>query len=162
MFVTWIMSCVSTVSYSILLNGKPCKSFHAKKGLRQGGSLIPFLFEIGMDYLSRCPSTLKDNSNFHYHPKCARFHISHMMFADDLLMFCRGDLSSIHAILKAFKLYSQAFGLEANLHKSYIYLGGVPTNVISAIKATTQIPFDDFPFRYLGVLLSTKKLSYAT
>lgn len=35
-FVSWIMLFVSTVSYTILVNGKPTRLFPAAKGLRQG------------------------------------------------------------------------------------------------------------------------------
>lgn len=41
-FVYWIMACVQTVSYSVLINGKPSTPFAAKKGLRQGYPLSPF------------------------------------------------------------------------------------------------------------------------
>lgn len=33
-FVKWIMACVTSVSFSILINGIPCKPFLARKGLR--------------------------------------------------------------------------------------------------------------------------------
>ncbi|XP_010687394.1 uncharacterized protein LOC104901504 [Beta vulgaris subsp. vulgaris] len=161
-FVSWVMACVTSVSYSIMLNGKPGKPFYAKKGLRQGDPMSPFLFAIGMEYLSRCLKHLKDNKKFHYHPKCGRFHITHMMFADDLLMFCRGDLTSIHEMFLAFRMFSQASGLEANLHKSNIYMGGVSEDVVAMVQSTTKIPIGELPFRYLGVPLSTKKLSYNT
>nr|XP_016500683.1 PREDICTED: uncharacterized protein LOC107819114 [Nicotiana tabacum] len=60
-FVRWIMVCISTVSYSIVINGKSSAPFTAKRGVRQGDPLSPFLFVIAMDYLSRLLKTLKDN-----------------------------------------------------------------------------------------------------
>lgn len=41
-FVGWIMLCISSMSYSILLNGSPLKPFSAKKGLRLGHPLFSF------------------------------------------------------------------------------------------------------------------------
>ena len=67
-FVQWIFACITTVSYSILINGRPCAPFEAKKGLRQAA---PFLFAIGMEYLTRLMQQLYKNPNFH--PKCEKF-----------------------------------------------------------------------------------------
>lgn len=77
-------------------------------------------------------------------------------------MFCRGDLASITELMAAFTKFSKASGLEANLQKSNIYMGGVLNDTISVVENIVKIPKGEFPFRYLGVPLSTKKLSYAT
>ncbi|XP_016451511.2 uncharacterized protein LOC107776176 [Nicotiana tabacum] len=52
-FIKWIMVCLQTVSYSIIINGKPMKPFAARKGLRQGDLMSPFLFVPAMEYFSR-------------------------------------------------------------------------------------------------------------
>lgn len=156
-FVQWVFACVSTVSYSILINGQPCSPFNAKKGLRQAA---PFLFAIGMEFLTRLLNKLKDVPDFNFHPKCERMAITHMMFADDLLLFCRADDMSIQLLFQAFCQFSAASGLEANLDKSHIYLGGIRGHEKDRMLSTLQIPEGDFPFRYLGVPLSTKKRTY--
>ncbi|XP_015162006.1 uncharacterized protein [Solanum tuberosum] len=47
------MACLRTVSYTVIINGQPAPPFVAKKGLRQGDPMSPFLSVIAMEYLSR-------------------------------------------------------------------------------------------------------------
>ncbi|XP_019237994.1 PREDICTED: uncharacterized protein LOC109218120 [Nicotiana attenuata] len=90
-FLQWIMKYLSTVSYSIQINARPTCPFPARKGLRQGDPLSPFLSVLAMDYLSRLLRTLKNQPDFNYHPRCEKLQIIQLGFADDLLLFCRGD-----------------------------------------------------------------------
>lgn len=60
-FVSGIMNCVTSVSYSILVNGVPSVPFKAQKGLRQANVSIPFCHWNG---LSRCLADLALNPNF--------------------------------------------------------------------------------------------------
>lgn len=120
-FVNWIMSCLKTVSYTFNVNGDLTIPFEAKKGLRQGDPLSPYLFVICMEYLNRCLCLLKDSREFHYHPRCKKLNITHVCFADDLLLFSRGDSQSVRSLFTAFEKFSTASGRKANLNKSSIY-----------------------------------------
>ena len=46
-----IMSCVSMVSTSILVNGEAIDPIYPSRGIRQGDLLSPYLFILCMDYL---------------------------------------------------------------------------------------------------------------
>lgn len=103
---------------------------------------------------------LKANPDFNFHPRYERLNITHMMFVDDLLLFARADKVSVQLLLEAFFKLSSVLGLEANMDKSNIYFRGVSTTDKALILTGEKISKGCLPFRYLGVPLSSKKLSY--
>lgn len=159
-FVDWVMECICSVSYSILLNGMPCDPFPAKKGLRQGDPISPYLFAIAMEYFSGIMATMTDIPVFNFHPKYQKLNITHLMFADDLLLFCRADMVSLQLLFHAFTKFAEASGLSANLDKSDPYVSGVSHDVMQQLSVRIGIPLGNLPFRYLGVPLSSRKLTY--
>nr|XP_009623283.1 uncharacterized protein LOC104114523 [Nicotiana tomentosiformis] len=158
-FVKLIMACTRTVSYSVLIIGKLYVPFKARKGLRQGDPLSSFLFVLAMEYLSRSLKILKVNKQFIFDPRCAKLNLVQLGFADDLLLFCRENIQSIKILHQHFQMFSPASGLIANPNKSYIYFGGVNNLLQQQIMVILGYTKYELPFRYLGVPLSTKRLS---
>lgn len=111
-FVQLIMEYVTTVSYSLLLNGGLTAKFQGKKRLRQGDPISPYLFVLVMEYLNMALKNLKVNPNFNYHPRWARNNITHICFADDLILCCRADKVSINLVLDRFNHFSEGQALR--------------------------------------------------
>ncbi|XP_019224105.1 PREDICTED: uncharacterized protein LOC109205806 [Nicotiana attenuata] len=153
------MVCISTVAYSVIINVKPTKPFEARKGLRQGDPLSPLLFVMAMEYLCTLLKPLKENKDFKFHPKCAKVNLVQLRFADDLLLFCKGDIKSVKILHKQFQTFSAASGLIANPNKSSIYFGGVDNRTQQHIMNMLGYTKEKLPFMYLGVPLSTKRLT---
>ena len=52
-FVRWVMGCISTASFAVLINGATSPFFKAERGLRQGCPLSPLIFLLVAEGLSR-------------------------------------------------------------------------------------------------------------
>lgn len=128
-FIGWVIQCVCIVSFSFLITRELSKPFEAFRGLRQGVSISSFLFAMIMEYLSRNLSDLTHYKQFNYRHMCKRFNITHLSFANDLLMFSRGDLTLVKLLHDKFSIFTSTSRLQENLSKSGIYYGGVSTTV---------------------------------
>lgn len=120
-FVHWIHWCLSTVSYSILLNGSPYGLFKPTRGLRQGDPLSPLLFILGSVVFSRLLFRAESQGCLHGIwigrgvPAS-----SHLLFADDLLIFCKANSVDAEALSECLTLYGGWLGQRLNIRKSSI------------------------------------------
>lgn len=158
-FVKWVMNLVQTVTYIFKVNGCFTDSLQAKRGIRQGDPISPLLFVIMVKYLNRCLVKMQDNSNFNHHAKCERLALTNLAFADDILLFCRGDTGSVNILLNVFKDFSASTGLIFNPRKCKAFFGCVDEDSKNIIKASTGFEEGRFPVKYLGVPLSSKKIN---
>ncbi|XP_074305913.1 uncharacterized protein LOC141641138 [Silene latifolia] len=157
--VTILMQCVSTPSFSIALNGDVFGFFQGKRGLRQGDPLSPLLFTLCLEYLSRVLLVTQKHRSFRFHPLCKKVGLSHLCFADDLILFCKGEKGSVELLLHAFSLFSKASGLQMNREKSSFYCNGMALGLIQELEQATGMKRGSTPFKYLGVSVSPKRLS---
>jgi len=157
-FICWIMECVSSAAFSLVINGELQGFFKGNRGLRQGDPLSPFLFVICLEYFSRSLNVATNGTDFNFHPKCNKLLISHIAFADDLMLFARGDIPSIRIIMECLMEFEVLSGLQANPLKSCFYPAGINDLDLQLISDLTCFSQGVMPFRYLGIPLAPSKL----
>lgn len=121
-FVKWIEGCITTSRFSLVLNGGLVGYFRGKKGLRQGDPFSPHLFAIVIEVLSKLLDAAALKNIFSFHPKCKRLCLTHLAFADDLLIFTKGDLSYVTGVQKILELFYLYSGLQVNNAKCEILI----------------------------------------
>ncbi|KAG7556371.1 hypothetical protein ISN44_As11g024100 [Arabidopsis suecica] len=158
-FIHWLQLCITTASFSVQVNGELAGFFRSTRGLRQGCSLSPYLFVICMHVLSKMLDKEARERRIGYHPYCQNISLTHLCFADDLLVFSDGKKQSIEGILQVFQNFAAVSGLNISLEKSTLYMAGVSARTRDDI--LEQFPFDSgsLPVRYLGLPLLTKRMT---
>nr|GEZ68719.1 hypothetical protein [Tanacetum cinerariifolium] len=134
--IQWIMTCVSSAAFTISVNGERFGYFKGGRGLRQGDPISPYLFTLELK-------------------------LTHLSFADDLLVLCHGDLKSVSVLKKALNEFSKVFGLLPNINKSIVFFGNVDKQAQRAILDELVFVMGKLSVKYLGVPLITKKISVA-
>ncbi|XP_058732951.1 uncharacterized protein LOC131604537 [Vicia villosa] len=112
-----------------------------------------------MEYLHKKLDGLSENLDFNFHSKCEKLKLVDLSFADNLLLFSMGDKVSVTMMMDIFSSFSLSIGLKVNPNKCYLYCGGMLEGEQEAIMKITGLCKGNLPFRYLGIPLSSKKLS---
>lgn len=157
-FIDWIMECVSTTSYSFSLNGHYHGLFFGKRGLRQGDPLSQFLFVIFLEVLSRSLHRMATSSAFAFHLNCKNLHITHLAYADDLLLFSHGDTGSLSLLMNCVRDFGNTAGLRINFLNSNIFMAGIDERTRQDILCITGFNLGTLPVRYLGIPIASGRL----
>jgi hypothetical protein len=151
-WVDWIMSCVTSVRYQVKFNGNLLDSFSPSGGLRQGDPLSPFLFLFIADGLSSLLQREVDSGNIVPLKICRRAPgISHLLFADDSLLFFKANVEHANKIRAALQLYASSTSQLINPGKCSIMFGNsCPMPIREEIKGALQVVQETFEAKYLG------------
>ncbi|XP_026383920.1 uncharacterized protein LOC113279438 [Papaver somniferum] len=141
---------------SIMLNGGPIGFFGIGRGLKH--PLSPILFIIAEDVLSR--NIQKMVIEHKIQPMVVRngFHPTHLLFADDILLFCNGSKRSITNLKSLLVDYQAASGQIINADKSKCFVHGTSDTRRRQIAAFFHMNLSCYPDKYLGVMLVQGKI----
>jgi hypothetical protein len=152
-WIKWIMECVTTVRYSVKFNGTLLDSFSPSRGLRQGDPLSPFLFLFIADGLSALLQKEVQEGNIIPVQICRRAPgVSHLLFADDSLLFFKADPMQANRVVQLLDKYSRSTGQLINPGKCLIYFGPKCEEDLKAqVKSIMQVCVENFETKYLGL-----------
>ncbi|KAF7824315.1 reverse transcriptase [Senna tora] len=154
--VSLISACISSVSHQFLINGTLTHKIIPSRGIRQGDPLSPYIFICCMQYLSSLIDVQVHKKKW-VPPKLRGTPLSHLLFADDVLLFARVDVNSISAIKRTIEKFLTCSGLSINRSKSSIWFSdNTPMDMRNTALRNLNFSAVNNPSRYLGYTLGTK------
>ncbi|KAL2506264.1 Uncharacterized protein Adt_21885 [Abeliophyllum distichum] len=124
------------------------------RGLRQGDPISPSLFILAADYFLRILTRQYQQIASMAYRHGGDALISHLCFADDMIIFANGQKQSIRRVLHCIDHYERASGQLVNRDKSGIILPRRATiQQIHRLDHLIGFRHQQQPFTYLGVLL---------
>ncbi|GJY23650.1 reverse transcriptase domain, reverse transcriptase zinc-binding domain protein [Tanacetum coccineum] len=131
------------------------------RGYEARGINSPYIFTLVMKgFTLILHKRIRDDGNFKYHWGCKELKISHICFADDLLVLCHSDLKSVKVVKRALDIFSLILGLNPNIGKSTVFFGNVKDQAKKEILSLLPFKLGNLPASYLGEPLITKHISF--
>lgn len=101
-----VMRCVTSTKFTIKVNREGYCYFQGRRGLRQGDPMSPLLFVLVMKYLTRLLGKMSEVPDFKFHPMCKSSKLTHLIFADYLMVLCKGNMNSTKRIMESLKHFT--------------------------------------------------------
>ena len=147
------MECITSVTYSLLVNGEPHGHITPTRGIRQGDPLSPYLFLLCTEGLHRLIQDAANNGNIKGVSICRNGpKLTHLLFADDSLLFCRANSTECNKVMDLLSLYEEVLGQKINRGKTTLFFSKLVTEankqIIKGILGVCEIHHYE---KYLGL-----------
>lgn len=124
------MPCVSTVSYSVLINGQLGKGFKPQRGLHQGYLISPYLFIVCAEGFSVILNEVETSKRIKVVQvaKGAPL-INHLFFADDSLLYFPVNINEWQQMQLLLEIYTVAIKQILNQQNTSIFFSSNTSRV---------------------------------
>ena len=159
-WVRWVILCVTTNSFSVLVNGRPQGGwFQLQKGIRQGCLLAPQLFILAADALAICTMILISQGYLSsFQTAGSPDGIPLLQYADESTFSIQGSEIAARTFSNMMNIFSNFFGLQLNRAKSIFVGFGLTTDETSRYAKLLETLIGTLPVRYLGLPLADRRL----
>ena len=153
-WIKQLMLCVKTVSYSILVNEEPKGMITPSRGFRQGDPLSHFLFLLCTEGLHGLISQVANQEEIKGYSLCKNSpRLTHILFANDSLLFCRATIQECQKILDILVVYGKCSVQQINRNKTTIFFSkatceDIRNQIKTALGVLEIIQYE----KYLGLL----------
>lgn len=96
------------------------------------------------------------DGKFGFHPKYEKVQLTHLSFADYILVFTDGTEASLNGVLTVMDQFASMSGLQINATKSSILVAGPNSHLLNHAASARGIQVDHLPICYLGMPLTYK------
>lgn len=156
----WIDQIVRGGSVAIKVNDEIRNFFQTKKGLRQGDTLSPILFNLVAGMLAILIKRANEQGSFHgVVPHLIDNGLSILQYADDTILFMEHDIEEAKNLKLVLSTFERLSGLKINFHKRELFCYGKAKEVEKDYILMFGCNSGKYPFRYLGIPMHHKKLS---
>ncbi|XP_065628492.1 uncharacterized protein LOC136067104 [Quercus suber] len=121
-WVALVMECITSVSYSLLINGEPFGDIKSGCGMGQGDPLSPYLFLLCSEGLHRMIQKVIERGELQGVSICRNGpKLTHLFFVDDNLLFCRATTHDYQKVLEILSNYERVSGQKLNREKTALF-----------------------------------------
>lgn len=152
-WVSLIMECITTVSYSILVNGESKGMIKPSRGLRQGDPLPPYLFLFcaeGLNAILKQAADVGEIQGFSISRRGPK--LTHLFFTNDCLLLFRSSLEECEKIQELLAIYENASRQMVNKDKTTLFFSkNTEEDIKKTIKLSLGVPAIQHYEKYLGL-----------
>lgn len=146
------MECVTTIQYTLLINGNPTQPFTLTRGLRLGDPISPYLILFCANILSLALIQAQNQKKIKGIKGRSGISFTYLFFVDDSLFFFQNDKCSLTNFKNTILWYCSLFGQRINYSKSDLFCSpNISPNIQESLASSFQVnPFLS-PSKYLSI-----------
>ena len=149
------MGCITSINFSLLINGSPTHFFTASWGIRQGFPLSPHIFILVIEGLSLLLEDARKHGKVKGIKISKDLSLTHLLFVDDVILFGMGTTEEWISLKVLLDIFCEASRMLINSEKYCFLCNNLEDG--SLTKITHTLPYKTHPmstgFKYLGYFI---------